>query len=93
LIEAALVVFIWGLFNFVDLFREPDDCLCCYFRGSRLIIPAERRIGKLPVVARDNSRHYTVGYISYRNEAGKRQLKFFILPKADWHLVEELKIV
>ncbi|HWB92122.1 MAG TPA: hypothetical protein VG605_09725 [Puia sp.] len=37
------------------------------------MIPAERRIGKLPVVARDNSRHYTVGYMAYRNDAGKVQ--------------------
>jgi len=93
LIEAALVTFCWALINFVDLYREPDDCLYCYFRGSRLMIPPARHIGKLPAVAFDNSRHYTIGYISFRDEAGKKKLKFFMLPKADWHLIEELKIV
>jgi len=89
-VELFLVAHAWWCFNFIDIYEDPDGRLYCYFRGTQMNIPADRTIGKIPlIVARVNYSYYRIGYISFRDEVARRRIKFFLIKSGDWHLLED----
>ena len=93
-IEVLLALVVGCILNFVDVYQGVDDRLYCYsIFGNKVYIPATRVIRSVPVAINwGTDLSYDTGYFSYRNKAGKKRLKIFIVRPQYWGVIQQLPI-
>jgi hypothetical protein len=93
-IELLLASVIWCFCNIIDIYQGVDDRLYCYsIFGNQVKIPRSREIRSLPVAINIGTDwDFDTGYFSFRNEAGKKRIKFFVLRPANWGVIQQLPI-
>ena len=90
-IEATLGFFLWGTWNCMDIYLDEDRRVELRFHGTVINIAKTIKLRKLPFIAKVGGQQLSIVYIRFLDDLDNRKLKFFIIPKEAWSLIEPLK--